>query len=496
MAERVQRIFAQVRGVGLLLGPAVFAAMLALPAPEALDVSGQRVAAVALFMAIWWVSEAVPVPVTALLPILLFPLLGVSSIAAASAPYANPLIFLFLGGFLIALGVQRWNLHRRLALLILLRVGTSPARIVAGFMLATAALSMWISNTATAAMMLPVGLSLIHLAESSSGAPAKEPGATRNFASALLLGIAYAATAGGLATLIGTPPNALLAAYLNERFGLTVGFAQWMLVGIPVTLILLPAIWLLLTRFVYPVGTEPIAGGRTLIVRELAALGPMTGPEKRVAAVFALTATLWVLRPFVNEWLPGLALSDPAVALLGGLLLFVLPAEKLRNGVFLLDWEWASRLPWRVLLLFGGGLSLADAIDSSGLAHWIGAGLTHLAGAPPLLIALAVATVIVFLTELTSNTATAATFLPVVGLLAISAGENPLALAAVAALAASCAYMLPVATPPNAIVFGSGHITIPQMVRAGIWLNVLSILVVGLLVPTLAHAVFGDPSGP
>jgi solute carrier family 13 (sodium-dependent dicarboxylate transporter), member 2/3/5 len=473
------------RWIGLALGPALFAALLALPAPAGLSPEAWRVAAVAVFMAVWWITEAIPVPATALLPIVLFPLLGVGSIADATAPYANPLIYLFLGGFLIALAMERCGLHRRIGLVILRFVGTRPDAIIGGFMIATAGLSMWISNTATTAMMLPVAIALVELVGEGEHTD-------RRFATALMLGIAYGATLGGIATLIGTPPNALLAAYLGEVHGIEVGFAQWMAVGLPLTLVMLPLAWLLLTRVLFRLERTPIAGGRALIRDELAKLGPMSRAEKMVAGVFLTVALLWMFRPLIAGALPGLHVSDAGIAVAGGLLMFVLPSD-FKRSEFLLTWRWAARLPWRVLLLFGGGLSLAAAIERSGLAAWLGGGLVALDTLPTVVLVLGVVALIIFLTELTSNMATTATFLPIIGSLALALDQNPAALAAVCALGASCAFMLPVATPPNAIVFGTGRITIPQMARVGLLLNVLAIAVVGLLGFWLVGRLLGAP---
>jgi sodium-dependent dicarboxylate transporter 2/3/5 len=470
--------------VSLALGPAVFLALLVLPVPDGMAPEAWRVAAVATWMAVWWSTEAVPVPVTALLPIVLFPLLGVVGVAKAAAPFAHPLIFLFLGGFLIAAGIQKWGLHRRIALGLVLRLGTRPTRLVAGFMLATAILSMWVSNTATAMLMLPIALAVIAQFGDGEGRVA--------FTKALLLGVAYAASIGGLGTLIGTPPNALLAAFAAETYGIQIGFARWMAVGLPLVLVLGPLTWLLLTRVVYRLPDGPRAplhdGAAEPVARLLRELGPISGPERRVALVFAATAALWLLRPLIED-LPLLSgISDTGIALAAGILLFVLPSGQ---GGRLMDWKQTATLPWGTLILFGGGLSLADAADASGLAAWIGAAMGGLADWPPVLLVAAVVTVVVFLTELTSNTATAAAFLPLMGALALTAGMPPLELMAPVAVAASAAFMLPVATPPNAIVYGSGEIAIADMIRAGLWVNALSILTVSLLLPPLLGLVFG-----
>lgn len=447
-----------------------------------------RTAAVGLFMATWWITEAVPIPATALTPLLLFPLLDILPIGAAAAPFANPVIFLFLGGFVIALAMERHGLHRRIALRVAGMLGVRPPMLVLGFMATTAFLSMWVSNTATTVMMLPIGLSVVQLVKPDAG---DEP-MDFNFAIALMLGIAYAASIGGLATLIGTPPNALLAAFMLESYGVEVGFAQWMAVGVPLVIVSLPLTWLILTKLIFPIRIREIPGGANAIRNAYAQLGPITRAERSVAVIFIATALLWVTRPLLDPHVPGL--SDTSIAIAAALATFVVPVN-LREGEFLMDWTTAERLPWGVLLLFGGGLALADAVTRSGLAEWIGAALAGLQAWPLLLIVVMVTTVVIFLTELTSNTATAATFLPLIASLAIGLGENPFLLLVPAAIAASCAFMLPVATPPNAIVYGSGYVTVPQMARAGIWLNVLFIALITMVVYTLVLTAFGVDLG-
>lgn len=475
--------------IGLILGPLLLAVVLLIPAPEGLSPAGWRTVAVGGLMAVWWVTEAIPIPATALLPLVLFPTLGVSGINEAAAPFANPLVFLFLGGFVLALAMQRWELHRRIALNIVRAVGTRPHNLVLGFMLATAFLSMWVSNTATAVMMLPIGLSVIDLV--LRGQADHDPGHSP-FAICLMLGIAYGASIGGLGTLIGTPPNALLAGFLLETYGVEIGFAQWMMVGVPLVAVTLPLTWLVLTRLVFPIRLREIPGGREMIDGELRALGPLSRAETWVGAVFVATALAWITRPLLEDAVPGL--SDTSIAIASALVLFAVPVN-LRRGEFLMSWEWAERLPWGVLLLFGGGLSLADAVRATGLAEWIGAALGGLGGWPTVALVLVVTTLVIFLTELTSNTATAAAFLPVVAALAVGLGENPLLLAVPTALAASCAFMMPVATPPNAIVFGSSFITVPQMARAGLVLNLLFVAAITLLTYTLVLTVFGVEVG-
>ncbi len=471
------------RRAGLLLGPLALAATLLAPPPQGLAAAGWHAAGVGLLMAVWWITEPIPIPATSLLPLLLFPVLGVTTMDAAASPYANPLIFLFLGGFLLALAMQRWGLHRRVALTIIQMVGTRPRSIVAGFLVSTALLSMWVSNTATAMMMLPIGLSIVQLACGTG----ELEGEKRNFAIALLLAIAYGSSIGGMATLIGTPTNALLAGFFSETYGVEIGFAQWLVVGLPLMIVGLPITHLVLTRLVYPVRMKELAGGRALIRSELQALGRISRPERRVGLVFLLVALLWIAQPLYQRWVPGV--SDAGIAMFGAILLFLLPVD-LRKGEFVLDWETAESLPWGVLLLFGGGLSLAAAVAKTGLAGWIGGELRGMEHLPTWIVVAVVAGVVMMLTELTSNTATAAAFLPVTTALAAGIGQNPLLFAVPTVLAASCAFMLPVATPPNAIVYGSRLLTIPQMARAGAALNLAFLLLVVILAYTLLPLAF------
>jgi sodium-dependent dicarboxylate transporter 2/3/5 len=436
-------------------------------------------AGVGMLMVAWWATQVLPVPVTSLLPIVLFPLIGISSVREAAAPYANPVIFLLLGGFIIATGLQRWQLHRRLALLIIRLAGSHPHSIVGGFMFASAILSMWISNTATTIMMLPIAISL---AQVLLVGQSKE--ITDKFTICLLLGIAYAASIGGLGTLIGTPPNAMMAAFMTETYGINIGFAKWMTFGIPIICLLLPLAWLLLTRLIFTFDLPYNKSTVKTVDSELEAMGPISTPEKRTAIVFSLIALAWVIRPVLQQ-LPGLAeLSDTTIAIAGAISLFLIPSgDKLKKNTQLLDWATAMSIPWGVLLLFGGGLSLAAMISSSGLAIWLGGVLSVLTSFHIFILILSIVTLVVFLTELTSNTATTATLLPILGGIATAAYIEPMLLIAPMALAASCAFMLPVATAPNAIVFGSGKVSIPQMVKAGFYLNLLVIT----LIPPMAY---------
>lgn len=482
--------------------------------PDDLAVSARVTAATAVLMGLWWMTEAIPIPATALVPLVVFPIFnetaaedGTTSpvtVDQVGASYGNNIIFLFMGGFLLALAMQRWNLHRRIALVTVRAMGTSPSMVVAGFMVATGFMSMWVSNTATAVMMLPIGVSVLMLVAKLKGeVPAGAPEADgetdlqseevkahvveSTFGTALMLGIAYAASIGSLATIIGTPPNTLLVGYLADNHDIQIGFGQWMLVGLPLAVVFLAICWFLLTKVLYKPEIKEIPGGRELMNEELAKLGSMSSGEKRVLAIFVLAAVSWVAIPLIFD---EPFISDAGIAMVVGLLLFLSPSGSGR-GVRLLDWESAVKLPWGVLLLFGGGLALSSQFGSSGLTAWIGEQAEALGGAPVILVVVVLVALVIFLTELTSNTATAATFLPVVGGLAIGI-DMPVLLATIpVAIAATCAFMLPVATPPNAIAYGSGYVTIPQMMKAGLWLNLIGIVLVTLTAMTLAVWVFG-----
>ncbi len=475
-----------------MLGLALFLALLLAPAPEGLPIAAWRTAAAAALMATWWVTEAIPIPATSLVPLAVFPVLGIATIEQATTPYANPIIFLLLGGFLLALGMETWGLPRRMALRTIAALGHRPSAVIAGFMIAAAFLSMWVTNTATAMMMLPIGVSVIEFAQRGNDGNAlgneRRSREIAHFATALMLGIAYACSIGGLATIVGTPPNAFAVGFLREAHGIDIAFAQWMLFALPVVVVGLAVAYLVLTRWAFPTGDLRIPGGREFIQARLAELGPMSRAERRVMVVFFLTAVLWIGRPLLSGLLPGL--SDAGIAVGAGLVLFILPSGDTEAGR-LLRWEKARSLPWGALLLFGGGLSLAAAFQRTGLTEWVGAGLGGLGAWPPILVVLAITTVMIFLTEFTSNTATAAAFLPLVGAIAVGIGENPVLLTVPAALAASCAFMLPVATGPNIVVYGSGSVTIPQMVRAGSVLNVSFIILITLAAYAIVARVFG-----
>lgn len=460
------------------------------------------VAAIATLMAVWWITEAIDLSVTALLPIVLVPALTERTVAETTAPYANPIVFLFLGGFLLAIGMEKWQLHRRIALLTIARVGFRPVQIVLGMMLATGFLSMWVSNTATTLMMLPIGLSVLALVqERNQGAGSgKTPDEQelKRFGVCLTLAIAWSATMGGLGTLLGSTPNAILAGYASEELGLTIGFLEWMIIGVPAAFSFIFIGWLLMTRVLFRFRLEELPGGRDMIQEEIRRLGRLSQGEKSVLAVFLGAAFLWVVPPVLAS-LPGVGarlgplgrLDDNAIAIAAGIALFLLPAGT--RGCMVLEWKDAERrLPWGVLLLFGGGLSLASSIAGTGLDEWLGRQVGGLGALPPVLLIAAVTCLVIFLTEITSNTATAATFIPVLGGVALGIGADPLSLLIPATLAASCAFMLPVGTPPNAIVFSTGAVSIAQMARGGLVLNIVGILLITLLWQLLGEWAFGS----
>ena len=463
------------KSVGFFVGIIASLIVLFLPESDGLAPEAQRAAAIFVLMGIWWATEAVPIAITALIPLVFFPLLGVASIEATAAPYANKNIFLFLGGFFLSLAIQKCNLHKRIALTILKFTGTRGKSIIAGFMVSSCLLSMWIMNTSTTIMLLPIGLAIIAVVKESMTELSELE--KLNFQVALLLGIAYAANIGGIATLIGTAPNMALNGFMEEQYNVSISFLDWMKVGVPVSLTLLPLAWLSLTRLSFPVNFQTSEQTQATIINMRHSLGEIKTSEKRVLFIFLFTAFLWVTRGQINN-IPGLeGLSDPGIAMLCGLALFLTPSGSTSEN--LLEWKDAERgVPWGVLLLVGGGLSLAAAAQSTGLAAWIG-GLMPV-GLSIVLLVFMFTTLIIFLTELTSNLATTATFLPIVAIIATQFGFDPILLTASIAIAASCAFMLPVATPPNAIVFGSELIKVPQMMRAGIVLNVISIVIVSL----------------
>lgn len=474
--------------VGLLLGPLVALLMLLIGPPESLQsIPAWRTAAMGLMMAIWWATEAVPIAVTAFLPLATFPLLGIATIQATAAPYANKVIYLFVGGFIIALAMQRWNLHKRIALTVLQHSGGNGRSLVGGFMLASAVISMWVMNTSTTMMLLPIAVSVIRVIQGSI--ENMDERNKTNFQYSLLLGVAYGATIGGMATLVGTAPNAMLAAFMQDNYDVTIDFSRWMLVGVPLSAVMLPLSWLVLVRLVFPIDFKTSGEGKTLLRTMKQQMGPISVPEKRVAWIFLIVCLAWLFRPLLSKLAFLEGLDDSGIAMTGAIALFLVPSGD-RDDPFLLRWEKVSELPWGILILFGGGLALAGAVSNTGLAVWIGGNLQALGAMPIAILVVVAATMIIFLTELTSNIATTATFLPVVAAIAVGAGYDPIMLAVPVTLAASCAFMLPVATPPNAIVFGSGLLTIPKMVRAGIALNLVGIILVSVVGLFLAPLIF------
>jgi sodium-dependent dicarboxylate transporter 2/3/5 len=479
--------------IGLVLGPLVFVLMLFLPNPPGLNPEAWKVLAVAAIMLIWWVTEAVPLAVAALLPLVLIPLLGVQpindrgypagidealKIGDVSAPYASPIVFLFMGGFMIALAMERWHLHRRIALNIVKLTGTNADGILLGFMLATALLSMWISNTATTVLMLPIALSVINLLIQDRE-NIQDKG-MRNFALSMMLGIAYSANIGGTATIIGTPPNVVFSGIIENQFGVQVSFAQWFIFGLPFALLLLGVTFFMIVKMMHPNRLGEFEGAKAIIDREVKDLGPITKGEKLTLIVFVFTALLWILRVPVSNLMPdGLNISDAGIAILATVLLFIIPVE-IKKNQFILAWRDTEKLPWGILLLFGGGLSLAGALDKTGLIKMIGDQFSGMSSASFLII-IGLTAVSLFLTEIMSNVALVLVFLPVVGAIAVGADINLLQVCIPVTLAASCAFMLPMSTPPNAIVFASGHLKVSQMVRVGLILNLITIAMVGAL---------------
>lgn len=475
-----------------LAGPALFVLVLLL-GPEELTPGGRRTLAVAAWMITWWITECVPILATSILPLALFPILGVASSRDAAAPYANDLVFLFMSGFLLAAALEHWESHARVAYRMVLTIGLSGRRVVLGVMLSTGFISMWISNTATAAMMYPIALAIGALFASDRDGS--------NTRTALMLGVAYAASIGGMATIIGTPPNLVVAGAIKELTGTSISFVDFMALGLPITLILLPVCWLILVYISFPAKAARIGGEADDLLRSrLAGLGPIRGGEARVLTIFFLTAVAWFLRErkeFGSFALPGLTdlfprISDASVGVTAAVLLFIVNGVA-RDGTRrpLLTWAEAKRIPWDVLLFFGGGLTLAQAIEAHGITTWMGAGLDQLKDLPPIVIFLGLAATVVILSELASNLAVAAMTMPIAAALASSVGQPQITMMLVAGFAASIGFALPVATPPNAIVFGSGQITVRQMARAGILLDLASIAVIVAVIYFLAPLVFG-----
>jgi sodium-dependent dicarboxylate transporter 2/3/5 len=459
--------------IGLLLGPLLFFIIQFSPITLVSE-KADAVIAVAIWMVLWWVTETVNIAVTALLPLILFPLLKVMEIADVGANYGSPIIFLFFGGFVLALALEKVNLHKRIALNIVKLTGTTPNKVVLGFMIATALMSMWISNTASTVVMLPIAISVIRLLINDKDGFTK---ADKNFALSIMLGIAFAANAGGIATVIGTPPNSVLIGLLENQYNIQISFLTWMSFGLPFSIIMVTAVYFVLVKLMFPCKDIVFTSSGNVIEEEIEKLGKISKEEKRVLTIFAVTVFLWITRTIINSALPGLKLSDTIISLMGAVSLFAVPMN-FKKGNFILQWKDTEKLAWGILILFGGGLALAKGMDSSGLValitDTIAAGDFNSLATVSLLIIL-----MLFMTELMSNVALVAVLAPVVAGIAIGLNIPILNVLIPVTMASSCAFMLPMATPPNAIVFASGYVKVNQMVRAGIVLNLIA---VGLLI--------------
>jgi len=462
--------------IGLALGPLLFLLTSLFFNPEDLSREGQLVLACTFWIAIWWITEAVPIAITSLLPIILFPLTGALGLSETTSSYGHKYIFLYIGGFILAIAIEKWNLHKRIALNIIRLIGTNVKSIILGFMIATAFMSMWISNTATSVMMLPIGIAIVLQLKDN---PSTVEDENEIFGKVLMLAIAYSASIGGLATLIGTPPNLVLAGILEELYGVEISFSKWISFGLPVSILLLFICWKYLTNYAFSIKQEAFPGGKAEITKQLKSLGKVTFEEKLVMTVFFMTALAWITRSFLLQaWIA--AIDDTIIAVTAAVILFILPSKS-RRGEKLLSWSEAVKLPWGILLLFGGGLALAQSFKSTGLAEWIGGQLSSFEGLSLILMLFILIAMMNFLTEITSNLATTAMMLPVLAPLALSVNIHPYIFMIGATLAASCAFMLPVATPPNAVVFGSGYLKIIDMVKAGVFMNIISILLLTLI---------------
>ena len=464
------------RNIGLISGPLAFILILFYFNPDGLNPRANAILASTVWIAIWWITEAIPIAVTALLPIILFPLTGGLELSETTASFGHKYVFLYIGGFIIAIAIQKWNLHKRIALNIINLIGTNIVNIILGFMIATAFMSMWISNTATSVMMLPIAMAIVAQLRDDPNTIEDE---NLNFGKALMLAIAYSASIGGVSTLIGTPPNLVLAGVVEETFGYEITFAKWFQFGFPISLVLLFICWKYLTGFAFKFKQKTFPGGRSEITKQLNLLGKISYEEKLVAGVFALTAFAWISRSFLlKPIIP--EIDDTIIALIAGIIIFLLPTKNKKRR--LLNWEEAVKLPWGILLLFGGGMALAAGFKDSGLALWIGTQMTLLDGVSLFLLVFILIAAVNFLTEITSNLATTAMLLPILYPMAMTIDVHPFILMVSATVAASCAFMLPVATPPNAVVFGSGYLRIPDMVRVGVWMNIISIILLSLFV--------------
>jgi sodium-dependent dicarboxylate transporter 2/3/5 len=459
---------------GLLFGPLLFILIQFISISD-LSTEGKYVLGTASWMAIWWVLEVVDIAVTSLLPIVIFPLTGTLSISETTSQYGHNLVFLYLAGFIIAIAIERWGLHKRIALTIISFMGTKINFIILGFMISTAFLSMFISNTATTVMMLPIALAIITQLDNKSNESRNN---NQNFSKSLLLSIAYSASIGGIATLFGTPPNMVLRGVVESNFGYTITFMDWFIIGFPISITLLFLCWIYITKISNNYFMDEFPLGKDQIIKLKSELGKISAEEKRVGVIFFLTALCWITRSQIEKFLPGI--DDTIIGMIFGILLFVIPVKS--NKRSLVIWKEAVKLPWGVIILFGGGMALAKGFVDSGLSVWFGNNLTSLNGLPMILLILSIVTSVNFLTEMTSNLATTAMLLPVLAAIGLEMNIDPLILMISATMAASCAFMLPVATPPNAIVFGSGYLRIPDMIKKGFWLNIISIILISFMV--------------
>lgn len=473
--------------IGLAAGPILFCLIFFTVTPEVLTEKSIIVLALGAWMVVWWATEAMPIPVTALLPMVLFPLLGVSTGKEAAAPYGDPVIFLFMGGFILALGLERHNLHQRIALSLIRLTGTSGNGIILGFMLSTALISMWISNTATAIMMLPIAASVTHLLAKEAGQE-NDP-RFKKFATGLMLAIAYAASIGGMATIIGTPPNVVMVGYMKRFYNLDVSFTDWMLMGIPLMILCLMACYLIITKVLFVNHLPSIEGSKELIQRKLTALGKITKEEKLVLAIFSVTCFFWIFRQNMNQIIGRNLLDDTTIAMAGGILMFLVPIN-LKEQKFLLDWADMKELPWGILLLFGGGLCLADGMEKSGLIQIVGNYFSKQDTMSLGLLIFSLTAISMGLTELMSNVALVTIFVPVVFGVADGFHINPIWLAMPVTYAASCAFMMPISTPPNAVLFASGFIRMKDMIKTGVLLNLCCLAIITVMALTLMQWIF------
>ncbi len=463
---------------GLYFGPLAFLAIYLIVESPGLNPEAQAMLALTAWMAIWWITEAMPIAVTAFLPLILMPLLNILKIGDVSANYMHPTVMLYMGGFFLATAIEKWNLHRRIALSIIHLIGTDLRMIVLGFIVATGFISMWISNSATALMMLPIGLAVVN--QLKDQLETSDRLVSDNFGKNIMLGIAYSASIGGLGTMIGTPTNLVFAGVIEELYDYKLGFIEWMMFGVPLVIALILICWFYLINFGNKLPKNfSIPDGRNIVETQLKSLGIITREEKTVLIVFGLVCLAWIVRGFIlDQLIPGI--DDTIIVLIGVVLVFVLPSST--PGVRILDWKTAERIPWGVLILFGGGLALAEGFNVTGLAEWIGSGFSMIEGISFFFLVFVIVASVVFLSEVTSNVATAAMILPILASVALKFDLHPLGIMVAATVAASCAFMLPVGTPPNAVVFASGFLQIKDMIKSGFWLNVISIILITLMV--------------